>query len=354
MASQIQDLLLPAGTLILVTGANGLIASHIVDQLLHYGYAVRAAVRSTERCSWMTSVFASRHPDSKFEFIQVPDILAQNVYDSALKGGVKAVIHTPAFNSLSDDPRIITDSINANVNLLTAVSHANSTGEKIERVVLTSSSWAVVYPTPNVAMELTSETYNTTSEELLKRDDLPKEARGLITYTVAKVKAEQEAWAYYHANASACGFVLNTVCPSTCIGPVLAPKDQPYPSTAGFVRSLYDGSNAFLFEWLEPQWYVDVRDAARLHVAAAVLKDVEGERVFGFAEPYTWPAVAEVMEKEMGKKCGVSVKDKGEDLSTCWAPRRRAGELLVKLGRNEGWVKFEESVRANVRSYFPA
>jgi uncharacterized protein YbjT (DUF2867 family) len=37
------------GSLILVTGVNGLLGSHVADQLLHAGYKVRGSVRDPQR-----------------------------------------------------------------------------------------------------------------------------------------------------------------------------------------------------------------------------------------------------------------------------------------------------------------
>lgn len=352
MAPQIQDPLLPAGSLLLVTAANGYIASHIVDQLLLYGYAVRGTVRSISKSSWMKPLFESRHPNGKLDLVEIPDILAGGCYDDALKG-VSAVIHTAAFNSLEDDPNIISDSVQVNISVLESVAEANANGGNIKRVVLTSSSWAVAYPQPGKEMELTSESYNTSSEAALSDLNTPKEARGMLTYVTAKVKGEQESWKWWseHGKEGGVGFVLNTTIPSTCIGEVLAPKEQPYPSTGGFVRSLYEGKNAFLFEWLEPQWYCDVSDAARGHLAAAVLNNVEGERIFVYAEPYKWTGVQKVLEDEMGKKCGVQTKDRGEDLSKPTKPRERATEILKRLGCQ--WEGFDGAVRRNIRSYYP-
>lgn len=93
------------------------------------------------------------------------------------------------------------------------------------------------------------------------------------------------------------GFALNAILSATCMGPVLAPQAQPYPSTAGFVRQLFEGTDLAVFQWLQPQRSVDAHDAAALHVAALVLEGLEGERVFGWAEPYTWKGVVKVMEK---------------------------------------------------------
>lgn len=66
---------------------------------------------------------------------------------------------------------------------------------------------------------------------------------------------------------------------------------------------------------MQPQWFVDVRDAAALHVAALVLEGLEGERVFGWAEPYTWTGVVKAMEKLYPGRAIAQLEDKGEDLS---------------------------------------
>ncbi|KAF2638797.1 NAD(P)-binding protein [Massarina eburnea CBS 473.64] len=350
MAAPTTDPLLPPGSLLLVTAANGLIASHIVDQLLDRGYRVRGTVRDRSRCSWMTPLFQNRHPHSHLELVEIPDINAPGCYDAPLKG-VSAIIHTAANMSLTDEPSIIPQAIKATLNIMEAAKNANERGEKIKRVVPTSSSWAVAYPRPNVPMELTAESYDTFASKALENPDTPKEFRGLMTYVVTKLRSEQEAWKWWKEN-STCGFTLNTVMPATCMGPVLSPDNQSYPSTVGFVRSLYEGKNAELFEWLDPQWFVDVRDAARLHVAGAVLGGVEGERIFAFSEKYTWTGVAAVLEKEMGSKVPVQLKDKGTDMTTVKGGRERAEELLRRLGRHD-WVKCEVSVRENIRCFYP-
>lgn len=43
------ELAIPKNALVVVTGANGFIASHVVDQLLLAGYRVRGTVRNTEK-----------------------------------------------------------------------------------------------------------------------------------------------------------------------------------------------------------------------------------------------------------------------------------------------------------------
>ena len=50
-------LALEAGATVFVTGANGLIGSHIADQLLKRGYHVRGAVRNAEKHKYLLDYF---------------------------------------------------------------------------------------------------------------------------------------------------------------------------------------------------------------------------------------------------------------------------------------------------------
>jgi nucleoside-diphosphate-sugar epimerase len=102
---------------------------------------------------------------------------------------------------------------------------------------------------------------------------------------------------------------------------------------------------------LEPQWYVDVRDAARLHVAGAVLEGVEDDRIYAYAEQYTWPGIAAALEREMGGKVPIELQDKGRDITTV-VTRDVSEGYLKRLGL-DGWESFEESVKENIRSYYP-
>lgn len=196
--------------------------------------------------------------------------------------------------------------------------------------------------------EVSYDTYNETASLELANPDTPKNLRGLMIYIVSKVESEKESWKWLQEHKDA-GFAVNSVLPATTLGSVLVPKEQPHPSTAGFVRCLCEGTNSQIFDWLKPQWYVDVRDAARLHVAAAVLAGVEGEHIFGWGEPFTWPDVVDNIEKELGQRVPFHVKDKGKDLTR--PPRERSTEYLKSLGQ-DGWISLADSVKANVRSFY--
>jgi nucleoside-diphosphate-sugar epimerase len=62
------------GDKILVTGANGFLAVHVVDSLLKKGYAVRGVVRSLDKGEHLKKLFA-KYGD-KFELAVVKDITA--------------------------------------------------------------------------------------------------------------------------------------------------------------------------------------------------------------------------------------------------------------------------------------
>lgn len=80
------DAAFPKGSLVLVTGANGYIASHIVDQVLLAGYRVRGTVRDATKAAWTTEVFTSRHGAGKYSAVVVPDMAEDGAFDDAVQG----------------------------------------------------------------------------------------------------------------------------------------------------------------------------------------------------------------------------------------------------------------------------
>ena len=74
------------GSLVLVTGVNGLIASHIADQFLALNYKVRGTVRDAVKSAWVTDLFEQKYGPGKFELVVVKDLTAVGAFDSAVKG----------------------------------------------------------------------------------------------------------------------------------------------------------------------------------------------------------------------------------------------------------------------------
>ena len=68
---------------ILVTGASGFIAAHVVDALLRKGYDVRGTVRSEQSASEVLQTH-SKYP-GQVSISIVPDIAAPNAFDEAVQ-----------------------------------------------------------------------------------------------------------------------------------------------------------------------------------------------------------------------------------------------------------------------------
>lgn len=86
------SLALDKGSLVLVTGANGYIASHICDQTLAAGYRVRGTVRDMSKADWMVELFGQRYGKDAFEPVVVKDMSAEGAFDEPMKD-CAGVIH---------------------------------------------------------------------------------------------------------------------------------------------------------------------------------------------------------------------------------------------------------------------
>jgi nucleoside-diphosphate-sugar epimerase len=87
------DYAIPKGSLVVVTGVNGFIASHVVDQLLTAGYRVRGTVRNAKKNAWVADYFGKKYGHDKIELIEVPEMAAASAFDQAVKGAA-GFIHT--------------------------------------------------------------------------------------------------------------------------------------------------------------------------------------------------------------------------------------------------------------------
>lgn len=81
---------IPKGSRILVTGANGYIASNVVDVLLDLGYTVRGTVR-TEK-PWLDRLFEDKYGKGRFESVIVKAMEQDGAFDSVIND-VAGVVH---------------------------------------------------------------------------------------------------------------------------------------------------------------------------------------------------------------------------------------------------------------------
>ena len=102
-------------------------------------------------------------------------------------------------------------------------------------------------------------------------------------------------------------------------------------------------------KFMPPQYYINVQDTARLHVAALIYPDVKEERLFAWAHPFNWNdflAIFRTLYPE--RKFIDDIEGLGKDLST--VENGRAEEILKRIGKR-GWVGMEETLRDAAESW---
>jgi nucleoside-diphosphate-sugar epimerase len=86
----------------LVTGANGFVAAHVVDQLIAAGHHVTGSVRTIAKGTELVTV----HPEyeGKIDFVTISDYAKDGVWDDVFeKGDFDYVVHVAA--PLLDNPK---------------------------------------------------------------------------------------------------------------------------------------------------------------------------------------------------------------------------------------------------------
>ncbi|KAG9521735.1 NAD(P)-binding protein, partial [Aureobasidium melanogenum] len=331
------------GSTVLVTGANGFIASHIVDQLIRLGYKVRGTVRTEAKGKWVQDYFDNEYGQGNLELVVVPAMEVKGAFDDAVKG-CQGVVHVASNISFSKNPNDVIPSV------IAGVTHTLEAADKepsVKRFVFTSSSTAATNPVPNKEFNIDENSWNQVAIDKAWAGPPYTEAdRAWNVYGASKTQGEQAVWKYVRENNP--HFECNTVLPNANFGPILDKSQDA--STAGWIRDVFTKGFAPELEQIPPQWFVNVRDTALLHIAALIDADIKHERIFAFAEPYNWNSILAAMRKARpDKKVPEDLKDNSKDLSKV-LPRARAEEILKKNFGQNGFVGLEESVRQNVEN----
>ncbi|KAK8067717.1 hypothetical protein PG996_006829 [Apiospora saccharicola] len=358
---------IPKDSLILVTAVNGLIASHVADQLLAAGHRVRGTVRDLDKCAWMTSYFLDAYGPNRFELMRIStpqDMTDPEVWDEAMRG-VSGVAHVLGAVDLSvrDVKAAFAEEWPMHAAVLDAAKRASesSSGAGLMRgFVFTSSAWAAYTPDASLKQTLTEKSWNETAVELSAPSNgitvfNPANADPrymLAPFMALKTRLEKAFWKWVEEEKPS--FACNSVLLDTVMGRCLDPTGpQGVPSTAGMVRWVWDGIYRQVLDAIQPQWHIDTSDAGRLYVVALTQEGVDRERIFGFGERFSWFQVRQLMMEWYGpEEAIVPVADLGTDQTE--VPNERGAELLRRMGRAEGWTGLEESLRANMESIFEA
>ncbi|MGQ0456088.1 MAG: SDR family oxidoreductase [Hyphomicrobium sp.] len=284
---------------VLVTGASGFIAKHVVRELLDAGYRVRASVRSPSRAKEVTSAVAPHLADpsgleDRLSFVTL-DLDRDEGWREALSG-MEALVHTASPFPLvqpSDDQEAIRPAVQGTLRALRA---AKSAG--VNRTILTSSSVAVMFKArDNGRTALDESDWSDLSD--------PRST----PYVKSKTLAERAAWDFVSDEAAS--MRLTTINPGFVLGP---PLDDNFGTSIKVIQRLLRAKDPMLPNFGFPT--VDVRDIAAMHLRALERPNTAGKRFIGGDEFLWFPEMAEVLKAAFPERPIVT---------------RRAPNLIIKF-----------------------
>jgi len=288
------------GSKVLVTGANGFAAVHIVDVLLKKGYSVRATIRSVSKGTYLKKIFA-KYGD-KLELVVVPDITKEDAFDGVI-GGLDAILHTasPFFYDVEEPEELIRPAVNGTLSVLKSAAKAPG---NIKRIIVFSSTVSIgIFRTTST---YTEEEWNDEAVEDTKKNG--KATNGLVKYSASKTLAERAAWEFYRKHKASLPWDLVAINPPWIFGPNLHEVDKPENLNTSSLRWFDMFFNPVFTEeelYSGASW-VDVRDVAAAHVAALEKEEAADERILVSA-----PAVTNQEYIEAAKRAAVSLGIKG-------------------------------------------
>ncbi len=246
---------------VMVTGATGYVAGHLVKTLISEGLTVHATVRdpnNIEKLKYLNDL-ESQLP-GKIKYFKA-DLLQDGSFDEACKG-CELVFHTASpFKLEIKDPQrdLVTPAVNGTQNVLQSINKSKD----CKRVVLTSSCASII----GDAIECEGREYTDESNwnETSSLDHQP--------YSYSKTMAEKAAWEISKGQDQ---WDLVTINPSLVVGPGI----NPFGTSESFklVKQMADGT----FKMGAPAFYigaVDVRDVAIAHYNAGFMPSASGRNI---------------------------------------------------------------------------
>ncbi|UKZ78864.1 hypothetical protein TrVFT333_006610 [Trichoderma virens FT-333] len=282
----------PSDHTLLVTGATGYVAGHVINQALTKGYNVRACVRSESAREKILSAFPNY--SSQLSFASIKDITNAEFFRDAFAGdAVTGVIHlaSPVHLSPKDNRRDMLDpAINGARSIIEA---AKRFGPSVQRVVNTSSMAALL----DVSQGLRPGYTYTEKDWNPMTYAEAAEADPLSVYCASKALAEKSMWEFMESEDTKPAFSFVSVNPSVIYGPDFYPITSLTglkPTTAR-VWALVDAPA------VPPPDYagaVDVRNVAEALLAAFETPKAAGQRYL-LAKHFDWQTAADAAREAL-------------------------------------------------------
>ncbi len=272
---------------VLVTGASGFVATHIVQQLLQQGRVrVRGTVRSLKR-EEKVQPLRNLVPDAKYPLRLIEaDLTKPNTWAKAVESCTYVYHVASPFPLASPKPSevdrvLIRPAVEGTTTVLKACAEAGT----VKRVVLTSS--AVAVSTGNVGSPELPPDHVYTEEDWSHEPTCSPYAR-------SKLLAEKAAWKFVNELEEDKRFELAVINPMFVLGPVLS-------AASG------ESSKTLLYQLLEHKFpgvpdvstgIVDVRDVAAAHIAAMEKPEAVGNRFLLVADTLSLHQIGQIASDE--------------------------------------------------------
>lgn len=243
---------------VVVTGASGFIAKHVLAELLKRGYAVRGTLRDPEKsAAVIKAVEAAGASSASLSFARA-DLTSDAGWDDALRDAA-FVLHTASpfpIEQPDNDDALVKPAVEGTVRVLEAARR-----NAIRRVVLTSSTVAVMYPSGQ------RDAQHVFDEE----DFSDATADGLTPYIRSKTLAEKAAWNFVAGTPAASE--LAVINPGFVQGPALdGDLSTSHELFRLMARGIYPAAPRIGFP------VCDVRDVAVAHAEAMTNPKAAGQR----------------------------------------------------------------------------
>lgn len=323
---------------VLVTGASGFIAYHIIDVLLQHGYTVVGTVRNEEKAKNLLESFK----DKPFEVAYVKDIMEPHAFDKVFQSdpSITAVVHSASPLKGSTPDEVINSAIEGTRSILTAI---KTYGPQVSHVVITSSLSAAADTTRlfDPTHEINEDSWN----------PITLEAGQKAPYFASKKLAEKEFWRF--VKEEDVKFKATAVIPPYVFGPI-----------KHITSAEISGSNSLLlnpiFKEQGPDHkfnlpiypFTDVRDTALAHVLPLGNPEkFDGQRLIPMAGIISAQTALDILHKripELKGKIPVGQPGTGTDFyykSFKWDDTK-SKELL-----GFEYVSTEDTVADMVQSY---
>lgn len=249
---------------VMVTGANGYVASWLVKKLLDEGLTVHAAVRDPKNTKKIEHLIkAAENSKGEIKFFK-GDLNIPGSYKEGMEG-CELVYHTasPFFMDVKDAQKELIDpAVNGTENVIVSANETPS----VKRIVVTSSCAAIysdAIDTVNApGGKLTEDVWNNSSSLEYQ------------PYSYSKTLAEKKAWELAEKQAQ---WDLITINMSLVLGPALNPQNTTSESIN--ILKMLGGGDAKMGAPKMGVGLVDARDVAEAHFKAGFTPEAKGRYI---------------------------------------------------------------------------